>query len=233
VNAFDAGILKWANQFVHRSQALDSAFVFLCDFDLLKGYAFVLVLWWFWFQPAPKRDRNRKVILATLAASFAAIFLGRALAALLPFRERPLFNPELGLVEPYALGAVVKIRTWSAFPSDHAMMFAALATGIWLMSRRLGAAAFVYAALIIGVPRVYLGLHHPTDILAGGLLGAAMTAAAAREPWLSRLTAKPLEWSRRHESSFYAAFFFLSVMIGTMFDGPRTVLTALAHLAKR
>ncbi|GLK81174.1 phosphatase PAP2 family protein [Methylopila turkensis] len=69
----------------------------------------------------------------------------------------------------------------ASFPSGHAMLSAVtyLTLGVMLArteSRRLvrgfifGVAAFL--TLVIGLSRIYLGVHYPTDVLAGWCLGA-------------------------------------------------------------
>jgi membrane-associated phospholipid phosphatase len=63
-----------------------------------------------------------------------------------------------------------------AFPSDHAVMAGAVAAGLWLVSRRLGIAATV-AAAVMATARVYVGAHWPGDVLAGLVLGTAVTVA--------------------------------------------------------
>ena len=52
-----------------------------------------------------------------------------------------------------------------SFPSDHTTVAVALAAGIWLLDRRLGAVAAVLA-LLEGFSRVYLGQHYPHDVAA-------------------------------------------------------------------
>ncbi len=98
--------------------------------------------------------------------------------------------------------AVGRVRPWIAlglpapigsphdcsFPSGHAAgafclaAFVALALPVaWPAARGrarlLGAAAFVYAALVAS-SRVYLGAHFPSDVLFGALLGGTIGATA-------------------------------------------------------
>jgi undecaprenyl-diphosphatase len=71
-----------------------------------------------------------------------------------------------------------------SFPSGHAMNSMALALAIALVvwrvgGRRWGIVAFVIALLaagLIGLSRVYLGVHYPTDVL-GGFATAALWVA--------------------------------------------------------
>lgn len=62
-----------------------------------------------------------------------------------------------------------------SFPSDHAVMAGAVATGLLIAWRRLGVLA-VPAALLMAFARVYIAAHYPWDVLAGLLVGAAVVA---------------------------------------------------------
>jgi len=60
--------------------------------------------------------------------------------------------------------------TQKSFPSDHTAVAFALAWLIYLWSPKAGI-WFLALALLIGVARIIVGIHYPTDILAGMLLG--------------------------------------------------------------
>ncbi len=69
--------------------------------------------------------------------------------------------------------------TTSSFPSGHATVAFALATA--LAQDRPGLRAPLYAvAVLVAVSRVYLGVHHPSDVVAGAVLGAGMGLLVAR-----------------------------------------------------
>lgn len=81
---------------------------------------------------------------------------------------------------PYdLLGYEILVRRLGdySFPSGHTSASFAAATAIYAIDRRWGAAAYVLAALI-GFSRLYLGVHFPTDVLAGAVVGILAAKAA-------------------------------------------------------
>jgi undecaprenyl-diphosphatase len=84
----------------------------------------------------------------------------------------------------------------SSFPSGHAVASAALYPLLaWVLVRgrpRLRPPALALGAaiaLLIGLGRLYLGLHWPSDVLGGWALGALESAAAIA--WLRRAEPRP------------------------------------------
>ncbi|WP_328898962.1 phosphatase PAP2 family protein [Streptomyces sp. NBC_00441] len=78
---------------------------------------------------------------------------------------------------------------YAAYPSGHAMT-ATVSCGLllWLLHRsgvrhgvwRAAVGAAAVSVLGVGLTRLYLGVHWPSDVLGGWLLGAALTAFAIR-----------------------------------------------------
>lgn len=60
-------------------------------------------------------------------------------------------------------------------PSTHATLAGACALGLYLVRKRLGVIAGL-AALLLGLSRVYVGLHYPSDAVGGLVLGAVVSA---------------------------------------------------------
>lgn len=232
-NRFDVFIIHAMNSLVGRSALFDKAVAFLMG-NSISTALLLAVFWACWFRPADKAamQRTREHLLGTLWAGIAGILIARTLALELPFRLRPRFDPSIHFVMP-DLSDSADIMEWSAFPSDHAVMYFALSVGLCFVSRKLGLLATLYVACTICFPRVYLGYHYPTDILVGMVIGSlcayGFNLTAARR-WLA---APVLRWERSSPQSFYMALFFLTFQYATMFDSLRESALSLYHVAEK
>ncbi len=75
-----------------------------------------------------------------------------------------------------------------SFPSDHAAVAFAIAFAVLAFSRR-GGIVFLAAATLIGLSRIALGMHYPSDVVAGAAVGwaAALLVTTLGRPWTERL----------------------------------------------
>lgn len=121
-----------------------------------------------------KEGRKSKSLLLLCGVGGAALL--NALLKLLFERERPDLWEQIVTEASYS------------FPSGHAMASASLAVSIvliawntkWRVWVGIGAAMYV---VLIGYSRLYLGVHYPTDILAGWTMSTAwvlLTASTIR-----------------------------------------------------
>lgn len=125
-------------------------------------WASVAILGWVaWRQPA-----QRAYLIAVLAACAAAALLAHAIAGALNL-PRPFM---LGLSPTY-----IPHGARGSLPSAHASVMFTFAIALFLRpGLRLWAVAATVVAFATGWARVYVGVHFPTDIAAGLLLGAAV-----------------------------------------------------------
>lgn len=223
MNPFDAGILHFVNQFAGRWPRFDVFVSVLCFMNLFKGGVVLTALWAVW---ASGRPQARETVLATLFGSFVSLGIARGIANLLPYRERPASNPALHFRLPTGM-ITERLIHWSAFPSDHAALFIGLAAGVWLVSKRGGALLFGYCVAFILFPRLYLGVHHPTDLIAGSLIGLGCVLGACQPQARGQIARPLLRVEALHPGLFYAAFFLLTFETGELFDGARFFVRAL------
>ncbi len=216
MNSFDAAIISFLNGFAHRSWTFDTL-VSLFGFNvLLKGGVIVALLWWAWFRYGESRAHDRDLLLYGVIASFLAVVLARALSIMVPFRERPLRNPALHFQLPYGMTEKALLG-WSSFPSDHAALFFTLAMSLFFVSRRTGILALCYVFFFVSLPRIYLGIHYPTDMLVGALMGIALASSGKISTIRTSMTVHPLRWLQESPGLFYAGFFLGTYQIAVTF----------------
>jgi undecaprenyl-diphosphatase len=119
-----------------------------------------------------RRRATRRAAAAAGISAGVALLIAQVVARLVE-RPRP-FVADPGAVHLFAHHAADP-----GFPSDHAT--AAFAIGVaLLLRRRAWGIAVLLAAIVLAVGRVAMGIHYPSDVLAGALLGTVVALALHR-----------------------------------------------------
>ncbi|MEE1931367.1 phosphatase PAP2 family protein [Streptomyces sp. TRM 70351] len=160
VNGWAGGVPDWGN----------SALAFLSEYGVIFGLM-VLGLWTWW--TARRRADAVAAVAALLWAPLAA-----SVAYLVNYPIRELVARPRPFVDHEGLQVLVPDKTGFSFVSDHSALVMALAVGIFMVNRRLGAVA-IALALFQGFGRVYTAVHYPTDVIGGLALGTAVVLLLA------------------------------------------------------
>ncbi|MBQ8180051.1 MAG: phosphatase PAP2 family protein [Candidatus Methanomethylophilaceae archaeon] len=115
-------------------------------------------------------NRERRTGCSMVLAVLIAFTIADLVMKPLFCRERPCDLAGFELL--------VSVPTTYSFPSGHTAMAFAPATVLFLRDRRAGAVALAFAALV-GVSRMYLFVHWPTDVVVGALVGIVSGYVAA------------------------------------------------------
>jgi undecaprenyl-diphosphatase len=163
--ALEAELVAWLNQGIGRFYLLDRlTYLLVSDYFLPLLMCFWGLGMWFHGLDAKRREINQRAVLA------GAIALGLANLVVLIlnqqyFRERPFIHQDLA--------NLLYAPTDSSFPANPAAVAFAFAMGVWLKNRR-AAGVLIFLAALWSLVRVYNGLHYPSDVVAGGLIGVAV-----------------------------------------------------------
>lgn len=141
-----------------QSVCLDGLMIFFAKtlvFVLPIGLLFFIVL---------TKNRRREITMLILAAASCLLSRGIIVSAIRLFwhRPRPFIILNLIPLIPYGDKA--------SFPSGHAAFLFALALALWFFHKKSGW-FYLALALLGSLARVSIGLHWPSDILAGIIIG--------------------------------------------------------------
>jgi undecaprenyl-diphosphatase len=225
---WDRYLLLWINSPAGQNGVVDKFMYDLADSDLVKGGIFLAFYWGLWFD---RDGSQRRDVVVALAAAIITAILSRGLQVGLPFHLRPLHTPGIGVHVPVGVDPAI-LNTFSSFPSDHAMLFFALSVPIWWRSRWLGAAAMLWTVLLIALPRVYLGYHFPSDVIAGAVLGVIVMVVLCRLISRMRLPDRVVALSKTHPAAFYAVAFLVTFELALLFADVRHFLLDAVRIAK-
>lgn len=228
VNPFDHRIVSYLNHFARRSWALDTLLVLSTNY-LLRAAGIVPLYWWAWFRRGEGKTEKRDLLIFGMISSLIALFASRLLSHLLPFRPRPMHDPSLHFQVPYGQSTEMLV-SWSSFPSDHAAVYFAVAMCLFFVSHRMGIFALCWAFFVTSLPRVYLGIHYPTDVIAGALLGVGV-AYLAKTPAI-RMAQPILRWSEKHPGPYYALMFLFLLQLATAFESVLVVKSFVWAVAR-
>ena len=201
MNDFDNYVAQRMSEVSGHYDALDFVFLNLGRMNTFKIMPLIAGLFWIW---ARNEAGRRQAVIGTLGA-FLALVAARIVQNLGPHRERPISSSLFDFPD----GASNPIVDWSSFPSDTTALACALATGIFLASRRFGALAFGWAAFLAAA-KLYGGFHYPSDVLAGAMVGVAATYAVHRSGWFVDWISDRLEYERVRRPGLVAAIAFVA-----------------------
>lgn len=178
--ALDVQIIYFLNGLVGKSALLDNIFLFLASHLPFLLVAVFLILLYF-SSSYSKRDKLRIFWVTTISA-LVARFGVTELIRLFYHRPRPFLT--------HQLHTLFTDNEWS-FPSGHATFFFAMVTAIYLYNKKWGVGFFI-ATLAVTISRIVVGVHYPSDILGGMVIGILVAYAVfyVAEKWRDKEVGK-------------------------------------------
>ena len=227
VQGFDLRIYHFLSRFAG-NWFIDRTVAFQESNEVFKGGFIIAAYWWVWFRRGPDREKHRKTIIAIMFATVLAVVVTRILAAVLPFRLRPVYDPNLEHL--WSIPIKTSFAQWNSFPSDTAAYLCALAFGFMVLVPRLKVPIVLYSVGWICFPRVFLGYHYASDVVAGTVIGVAVVWAVLKSEWLQSTVVLPIvAFADLKPHVFYAAAFLIDFEMAAIFWDIRALEHQLVH----
>lgn len=176
--SFDYQLFQFVNGLAGRVPFFDQLMIMYTKYGL---FLFGLLLMWIWFTKKEHENENRLAVLFTITAASMALLINHLVGDIY-FRPRPFSDHLVTLLVNKSLDP--------SFPSDHsAGVFAIAFTFFWRKQRfRYG---FLSLAILMGISRVYVGVHYPLDVVGGAITGFLGTFSVK---WQSRNLSPIFKW---------------------------------------
>ena len=171
---FESSILLWIQEYL-RSDFLDPIVKFITHSGD-HGYLWIALL----------------IILLCIPKTRRAAMIGAATLLLTFIVTNLCLKPLIGRTRPYevieGLTRIIEKQSDRSFPSGHTANSMAVGVSLWLVSKKYeiigdkklyfpkaaGWAVLVWSVLV-GLSRLYVGVHFPTDVLGGAIVAILNT----------------------------------------------------------
>jgi undecaprenyl-diphosphatase len=157
---YDYSILMFINGLSGHLSWLDMLVTSFSKYGpLIFGFYFIGL--WFTGKSPEELTKNRRQALYAFTAALLALGINQVIGFIC-FRNRPYIDHPVHRLFP--------VTSDASFPSDHAAGEFSIASSIFLERSFSGAVLFILASLL-AVSRIYAGIHYPSDILGGIVVG--------------------------------------------------------------
>ncbi|WP_144529961.1 undecaprenyl-diphosphatase [Peribacillus simplex] len=155
LSEMNSTLFRMINNLGKQYTDLNPFFVFIAEYMI---FFLVLAVLLFLFS---RRNKNRIMVIC----AFITLVISELLAKIAgqfhsnnqPFAELPNVN------------RLVEKAVNNSFPSDHTIIFFSFCITFWLFKRGWGI-LWVILAVLVGISRIWVGVHYPADVLVGAII---------------------------------------------------------------
>lgn len=162
LNPFDSTVYHIINGLAGHNHLFDDIMIFFAK-DAIEIYAvFFLIAW---FALPRKNIQNRHALVMAGLSGILALLINVVISHVW-FRPRPFTVFPKG-----TFSELVAHSVDASFPSDHTAGSFGFAAGSWGQNTKGISYTFTIIAIIVMFSRVYVGVHYPTDVIGGMIVG--------------------------------------------------------------
>jgi len=161
MNAFDLQLFHAINQHAGHVPILDPLMAFIAHYGLeIYGVLFVIA----WFVLPRREEKKRHALIVAVFGGIIALAVNFVIGTVY-FRPRPFMVPSVHAIK------LIPHASDTSFPSDHVSGGFGFTSAAWGHTERWVSRSFLILSLILMFARVYTGVHWPTDVIAGLVVG--------------------------------------------------------------
>jgi undecaprenyl-diphosphatase len=155
VFVMNENLFRLINDLGKQFTIVNPAVVFIAEYTVIFLAVAVLI---FWFT---RVNQNRIMVICGSFTFVIAEIFGK-IAGKLHSNHQPF-------AELSNVNQLVEKAVDNSFPSDHTILFFSFCMTFWLFRGGKGA-IWILLALLVGISRIWVGVHYPADILVGAII---------------------------------------------------------------
>lgn len=156
--ALDIQLFNFFNSFAGQLRIFDALIIFLAEYF---QYPLIIIFFLLLHFSGYAKQEKIRIFFITLSSAVIARFGVTEIIRFLYHRPRPFLA--------FEAHKLISNGSWS-FPSGHSAFFFAMAAALYCYNKKWGVGFFI-AALFMNISRIIAGVHYPSDILGGMVIG--------------------------------------------------------------
>ncbi len=184
--SFDLWFNAYLSSFIGKSRAFDLAVLGGVEHFILGGFWYGAFLFMHWIRGNQAgNEKSQGIILRIFFATMISILVMLGTSTFISHTP-PVSNPKLAGRYPSDMSSG---EITNCFPSYSTTLYTTITVGSYALDHTAALFLGIGIIALIGLPRIYLGGHYPSDVIAGIVLGMAshLLANLYPEPRLRNL----------------------------------------------
>lgn len=159
MNNLDIKIFHLINDLADSLSFLNPLMIFIAKYTLYILMIMMVVLWFV----GKDRIKTRIMLLCAAFSAVTGVVIGKLLG-LLYYHEQPFAALD-------NVNNLIGHKIDNSFPSDHTIVFFAVCMFFFFYYKKPYSVLAVVWASLVGISRIWGGVHYPVDILVGSIVG--------------------------------------------------------------